>query len=116
MGERFAEEDKLIKERVDARNAFDSYIRSMESAIGGSGENSGLSDKMKPEEKQEVLDALEDGQNWLDANPEADTDDIKEKQEQVTRTCAPIVSKYTGGGHDFSDGSAGDEDEQVDEL
>merc|ERR1711879_220543 len=31
--ERFAEEDKLVKERVDARNAFNSYIRSMESAI-----------------------------------------------------------------------------------
>merc|ERR1712176_736331 len=47
--ERFAEEDKLIKERVDARNAFDSYIRSMESALGGSGGNAGLSEKMEPE-------------------------------------------------------------------
>merc|ERR1712014_346284 len=102
--ERFAEEDKLIKERVDARNAFDSYIRSMESALGGSGGNAGLSEKMEPKEKQEVLDALKDGQTWLDANPEADTDDIKEKQDQVTRTCVPIVSKYTKGGSDFGEG------------
>merc|ERR1712048_100449 len=114
--ERFAEEDKLTRERVDARNAFDSYIRSMESAISGSGGNSGLSDKMEPEEEKEVLDALKDGQMWLDANPEADTEDIKEKHDQVTRTCAPIVSKYTGGGRDFGDGSSGDEEEQFDEL
>merc|ERR1712048_951382 len=108
--ERFAEEDKIIKERVDARNAFDGYIRSMESAIGASGGNGGLSEKMEPEEKQEIRDALRDGQSWLDANPEADADDIKEKQAEVTRACAPIVSKYTGGDRDFSDGSDGNED------
>merc|ERR1712151_862314 len=70
--ERFAEEDKLIKERLDARNAFDGYIRSMESAIGGSsGNRGGLSEQMTPEETQEILDAPKDGQSWLDANPEA---------------------------------------------
>merc|ERR1712187_149663 len=56
--ERFAEEDKIIKARVDARNGFDGYIRSMESAIGGSDGTAGLGDKMEPEEKQEILDAL----------------------------------------------------------
>merc|ERR1712176_276488 len=102
--ERFAEEDKLIKERLDARGAFDGYIRSMESAIGGSGGNGGvLSEKMEPEEKQEILDALKDGQTWLDANPEADADEIKGKQNQVSGICAPIVSKYTGGIRDFGD-------------
>merc|ERR1711879_423496 len=115
--ERFAEEDKIIKARVDARNAFDGYIRSMESAIGGSDGNTGLGDKMEPEEKQEILDALRDGQSWLDANPEADADDIKEKQDQVARACAPIISKYTGSHHqDSGDGSNGDEEEHVDEL
>merc|ERR1719331_327848 len=31
--EEFAEEDKLAKERIDARNAFDGYIHSMKSAV-----------------------------------------------------------------------------------
>jgi len=115
--ERFAEEDKLIKERLDAKNAFDGYIRSMESAIGGSGGTSGgLSEKMEPEEKQVILDALKDGQSWLDANPEADADEIKEKQNQVSGICAPIVSKYAGGGRDFGDDSNEDAEEQSDEL
>merc|ERR1711924_342639 len=35
--EEFAEEDKLAKERIDARNAFDGYIHSMKSAVEGSG-------------------------------------------------------------------------------
>merc|ERR1712217_557402 len=37
--EQFADEDKKVKERVDAKNAFDGYIHSMRSATEGSGEN-----------------------------------------------------------------------------
>merc|ERR1711886_18252 len=48
--EEFAEEDKLAKERIDARNAFDGYIHSMKSAIEGSGENKGLGEKMDEDE------------------------------------------------------------------
>merc|ERR1711869_53369 len=35
--EEFAEEDKMMKEKVDARNAFDNYLHSMKSAVEGSG-------------------------------------------------------------------------------
>merc|ERR1712048_1537986 len=114
--ERFAEEDKITKERVDARNAFDGYLRSIESAIGDSGGDVGLGQKMQSQEKEQILDALRDGQSWLDANPEADADDIKERQDQLARACAPIVSKYTGSYHDSADGSNGNEEEDFDEL
>merc|ERR1712048_1389132 len=112
--ERFAEEDKIVKERMDARNAFDGYIRSMESAIGGSGGNGGLGEKMEAHEKEDILDALRDGQSWLDANPEADADEIKEKQGEVTRICAPIVSKYYGGDPTSNYGYNGDEEDTSD--
>merc|ERR1711918_55123 len=49
--EEFAEEDKMAKERIDARNAFDGYIHSMKSAIEGSGDNKGLGEKMDEDEK-----------------------------------------------------------------
>merc|ERR1711896_55356 len=35
--EQFADEDKKVKERVDAKNAFDGYLHSMRSATGGEG-------------------------------------------------------------------------------
>merc|ERR1711881_322510 len=60
--EEFAEEDKLAKERIDARNAFDGYIHSMKSAVEGSGENKGLGEKMDEDEKETVDDAIKDGQ------------------------------------------------------
>merc|ERR1711948_156000 len=75
--EQFADEDKKVKERVDAKNAFDGYVHSMRSAVEGSGENKGLSEK-------------------LDSNPEADAEEVKEKHKEVEGICAPIVSKYYG--------------------
>merc|ERR1711920_378288 len=93
--EQFADEDKKVKERVDAKNAFDGYIHSMRSATEGSGENKGLSEKMDEEEEE-----------------------IKEKHKEVEGVCAPIVSKYYGAGGGGGGGEEGgeDEDEAHDEL
>jgi heat shock protein 5 len=113
--EDMAEEDKKTKERIDAKNAFDGYLHSMRSAIEGSG---GLGDKLEADEKSTVMDAVKEGQSWLDSNAEADVDEIKQKEQEIKDICAPIMSKYygqagAGGGEDAQDG--GDEGE-YDEL
>jgi len=112
--EQFADEDKKVKERVDAKNAFDGYLHSMKSAVEGSGENKGLSEKLEAEEKEKINDALKDGQSWLDSNPEADAEEVKEKHKEVEGICAPIVSKYygSGGGGGGGDGAGGGEEEE----
>merc|ERR1712188_75531 len=114
--EQFADEDKKVKERVDAKNAFDGYVHSMRSAVEGSGENKGLSEKLDSEEKEKIMDALKDGQSWLDSNPEADAEEVKEKHKEVEGICAPIVSKYYGAGGGDAGGADDDEDEAHDEL
>jgi len=116
--EQFADEDKKVKERVDAKNAFDGYLHSMRSAVEGSGENKGLSEKLDEEEKEKIQDALKDGQSWMDSNPEADAEEVKEKHKEVEGICAPIISKYygAGGGGDGSAGGEEDEEEAHDEL
>merc|ERR1711943_144374 len=116
--EEFAEEDKLAKERIDARNAFDGYIHSMKSAVEGSGENKGLGEKMDEDEKETIDDAIKDGQDWLSSNPDADTEEIKEKQKEIEGICSPIIQKYyqgagAGGGDDEDED---DDDEAHDEL
>lgn len=82
----FADGYKKLKERVDAKKSFDGYIHSMH-------------------------DALKDGQSWLDSNPDADAEEIKEKHKQVESICAPIVAKYCGAGGGVAGGS-GEEDAQ----
>jgi heat shock protein 5 len=117
--EQFADEDKKVKERVDAKNSMDGYIHSMRSAAEGSGENTGLSEKMDSAEKEKVLDALKEGQSWLDSNPEADAEEIKDKHKEIENICAPIVSSYYdsvgrggGGGTEVEE----EEEEAHDEL
>merc|ERR1712186_275523 len=76
-------------------------------------------EKMDSDEKEKILDALKDGQSWLDSNPEADAEEIKEKHKEIEGICAPIVSKYYGAGGGGGGGGGGDdedEEEAHDEL
>jgi heat shock protein 5 len=106
-----ADEDRKVRERVDAKNVFDGYLYSMQSVAVGSGDDKALSEKLDDDEKEQIMQALEDGRSWLDSNPDADVDEIKEKQQEVERTCAPIVSKYYQAGN-----SGTEEDDGYDEL
>jgi len=114
--EDMAEEDKKTKERIDAKNAFDGYLHSMRSAIEGSG---GLGDKLEEDEKSTVMDAVKEGQSWLDSNAEADVDEIKQKEQEIKDICAPIMSKYygqAGGGGGSDDSQDGGDEGEYDEL
>jgi len=65
-----------------------------------------------------IQDALKDGQEWIDSNPEADAEEIKDKHKEIEGICAPIISKYygQGGGGGGGDEGGDDEDEAHDEL
>merc|ERR1712100_809866 len=108
--EEFADEDKAMKERIDAKNAFDNYLHSMTSAA----ENS-LKDKLDDDDKESIMDAVKEGQEWLASNSDADADEIKEKQKEVESVCAPIVGKHYGGAASNDDDEDEDEDDH-DEL
>merc|ERR1719478_1482638 len=117
--ETYADEDKKVKERVDAKNAFDGYIHSMKGATEGSGENKGLSEKLDDDEKESINEQLKEGEEWMQSNQDADAEEIKEKQKEIEGICAPIVSKYYGAGGGGGGGGGddeGDEDEAHDEL
>merc|ERR1712159_388415 len=67
---------------------------------------------------KEKVDAIKDGQDWLSSNPDADTEEIKEKQKEIEGICSPIIQKYyqgagAGGGDDDDED---DDDEAHDEL
>jgi len=113
--EQFADEDKITRERVDAKNAFEGYLHSMKNAAEGSGENKGLSEKLDDDEKETIQDAIKDGQEWLDSNSDSTAEEIKEKHKEIEGICAPIVSKHYQQGGQGSD-SEEEDDEAHDEL
>merc|ERR1719473_766201 len=114
--EEFAEEDKAVKEKVDARNSFDNYLHSMRQAIDGAGDKKGLGEKMDEDEKETVDDAVKDGQEWLSSNQDADAEEIKEKQKEIEGICSPIISKYNQGGEGGGPGGDDDDDDDDDDA
>lgn len=112
--EKFADEDKAIKEKIDAKNGFENYIYQMKSSIE---DKDKLAEKVSDEDKSTIKDALTDAQDWLNANQDAEKDDFEEKLKELQSTCDPIVSKVyqDQGGQNSGSGDA-DEDEEYDDL
>merc|ERR1711972_338941 len=89
MGE-FQEEDKKVREKIEARNALENYVYSMKNTLSDS--EKGVADKIS------------------DDNQDAEKEDFEEKLKEVQDACSPIISKVyresggaPGGGGDFGD-------------
>merc|ERR1711981_904002 len=80
--------------------------------VGAEDKGTGAAEKMDEDEKETIDDAIKDGQDWLSSNPEADAEEIKEKQKEIEGICSPIIQKYYQGG---AGGGAGDDDEDDDD-
>jgi len=78
--EKFAEEDKAIKEKIDARNSFENYIYQMKSSIE---DKDKLAEKLSDEDKSTIKDAITDSQDWLNANQDAEKDDFEDKLKEL---------------------------------
>jgi len=112
----FAERDRMVKERADAKNAFDGYLHSMNAAADGSGANAGLGERLHGDEQKQIVEAVRDGRAWLDANPEADAEEIKAKHKEVEGVCAPIVSRHYAPQGGANAAGEGEDEQDHDEL
>eukprot|EP00897_Mesotaenium_endlicherianum_P005415 jgi/Mesen1/4901/ME000244S04084 len=112
--EEFAEEDKKVKERVDARNSLETYVYNMKNTIS---DKDKLGDKIEAEDKETVETAVKEALEWLDDNQSAEKEDYDEKLKEVEGVCNPIISKlYQKAGPSDSAGDAESEEEDHDEL
>eukprot|EP00271_Cylindrocystis_brebissonii_P019258 TRINITY_DN57_c0_g1_i1.p1 TRINITY_DN57_c0_g1~~TRINITY_DN57_c0_g1_i1.p1 ORF type:complete len:666 (-),score=180.00 TRINITY_DN57_c0_g1_i1:183-2180(-) len=113
--EEFADEDKKVKERVDARNALETYVYNMKNTVE---DKDKLADKLEEEDKEAVQTAIKEALEWLDDNQSAEKEDYDEKLKEVEGVCNPIVSKVyqQSGGSDGGEGGDDEEPEDHDEL
>merc|ERR1711968_343529 len=103
--EQFAEEDKKVKGKVEAKNSLENYLYSMKNTVT---DQKKLGEKISEEDKKTVLDAVEEGIKWVDASVDADEEALKEKQKEVEGICNPIISKlYAAGGAPPGGGAPG---------
>ncbi|CAN6585828.1 unnamed protein product [Malus baccata var. baccata] len=113
--EEFAEEDKKVKERIDARNSLETYVYNMKNQIN---DKDKLADKLESDEKEKIETATKEALEWLDDNQTAEKEDYDEKLKEVEAVCNPIISAVyqRSGGAPGGAGASEEDDESHDEL
>ncbi|KAJ2636828.1 ATPase with role in protein import into the ER [Coemansia sp. RSA 1286] len=112
----FAEEDRVLKERIEAKNVFEQYVYNIKNQVT---DKEQLGSKISKDDKQTVLDAVKEAEKWLEDNvADATKEDIDEQREELESIFNPIVSKLYGADGDAKNDDDDDEDDDVehDEL
>ncbi|KAK9067988.1 hypothetical protein SSX86_012099 [Deinandra increscens subsp. villosa] len=110
--EEFAEEDKQVKETIDARNALETYVYNMRNQIN---DKDKLAEKLEKDEKEEIETATKEALEWLDDNQSGEKWEYDEKLKEVEAVCNPIVTAVyqRSGGAAPSGGVEDDEHEEL---
>jgi len=115
QAKKFEEEDKLLKQKIDARNGLESFAYGARNQI-----NDEMKDKLDEDEKKEASEAIEVTISWLDENGESGSvEDFEAQKKDLQDKLAPFLTKAQGGqpGGDAGAGAAGDEEpDSHDEL
>ncbi|XP_010475732.1 PREDICTED: probable mediator of RNA polymerase II transcription subunit 37b isoform X2 [Camelina sativa] len=109
--EEFAEEDRIVREKIDARNKLETYVYNMKSTVE---DKEKLAEKISDEDKEKMEEVLKETLEWLDENVNAEKEDYDEKMKEVESVCNPVIkSAYEKTGEESKDD---DEDDDLHEL
>lgn len=106
--EEFAEEDKRIKEKIEAKNKLEGYVYNIRSQIQ---DEDKLGSKISDDEKTTIMTETDEVISWLnDSADSAEKDDFDEKQKELEKIINPIVTKLYGEGGAAAGASDDDDD------
>jgi len=93
--QKYENEDKSQKERVEAKNGLENYAFSMKNTVN----DTNTAGKISEEDKKTILDEVEKVVQWLHGNQEASKEEFEHKQKELEGICTPIMTKmYQAGG------------------
>jgi len=101
--EKFKDEDDKQRDRLQAKNALESYAFNMKSTI----EDEKLKDKISQEDRDKVMEKCNEIIKWIDGNQLADKEEFEHKQKDLEKVCMPIVTKLYQGAGGAPGGAAG---------
>ena len=113
--EQYAEEDKMTREKIEARNSLENYAFSLKNQVN---DEEGLGGKIDEDDKETVLEAVKEATDWLEDNAgTAEKEDFDEQREKLSNVAYPITSKlYSGEAGGMPDYGDDDEPSGHDEL
>jgi len=88
--EKFAEEDKLVKERTEAKNGLENYAYSLKKQLG---DNEQLGEKVSEDDKEAILKVVEEKIEWLSENDEASSEEYNKAKKEIEEVAQPIIAK-----------------------
>jgi endoplasmic reticulum chaperone BiP len=108
--EKFADQDKALKEKIDAKNSLENYVYTMRNTIE---DKEKLADKIEAEDKDKIKEALQTAQDWLKEHEEAEKEDLEAQLKELQSVCDPIIAKvYKQHGGPQAGGSSEDEEHE----
>ena len=88
--EKFAEQDREVQERVVARNQLEQMCYTLKNQAE---DKDGLGGKLGEQDKEKILEVVEEKLNWLrDNGDEASAEDLKAQKKEMEDISQPIIS------------------------
>jgi endoplasmic reticulum chaperone BiP len=102
--EDMADQDKRLKETVEAKNQLENYAYSVRNAIN---DNEKLGSVISDEDRETIESAVKSAIDWLDENAAADKEEFSERYKELEQIVQPIFTRlYQAAGQT---GAAGEE-------
>ena len=87
--EQFAESDKLLAEKTNAKNELESYMYNLKSSLS----DEKTKDKLDDEDKKTIEDECGKIQEWLESSDDYTIEEYKTKKEEFEKVCMPLMAK-----------------------
>jgi len=94
--EDFEEEDRLIREQIDARNELEGYAYGMKNKL-----EEELKEKLSVESLENARTIVDDVISWVESNQSADPIEFKEKQKALEKDISNLVMDEKVNGHEL---------------
>jgi heat shock protein 5 len=91
-------EDKKQVERIQSRNALESYVHNLKNTLDE--EDGGRELSISPAEKKELRDIAEETLDWLEEHQDAEMEEFKVKVKEIQAVANPLMMKAYGGAGD----------------
>jgi heat shock protein 5 len=93
--EEFAEQDKKVMDKVDARNKLEAYVYHVRTTVDGE-----MGWRMDGGDKERVEEAAREVSEWIDnVSLDAEKDDYVEKLKELEDVCNPVFAAAYGSQH-----------------
>ncbi|XP_011179476.1 heat shock 70 kDa protein cognate 1 [Zeugodacus cucurbitae] len=92
--EQYRNEDEKQRERINAKNALESYCFQMKSTM----DDENIRAKISDSDRQLILQKCDETISWLDSNQQAEKDEFEYRQKELEKICSPIITRLYQGG------------------